>query len=158
MLDRVFPRTAGNDFQGHPAALWCFGFFTLVFLGRSLMYILLADGGAQLSGTVPLDTFTDDGAGAVVLFVALWGVSQLLLGFVFVAVLWRYRNLVPLMAVLIILQQVGRWAIVQWKLMETVSTPFSLQTPDGESPGVFFGNLVWPAAGLVILVLAMRRR
>ena len=97
MLDLLFPRRAGNHYQGDPIALWVFVPITLVTVIRSLIHSFCIDGGAQSIATILLDTFSRGAADTVVLIFALWGLSQLLLGFNFVLVLWRYRSLLPLM-------------------------------------------------------------
>ena len=80
MLERLFPPTANNDYRGHWLALWVFVPITVVTLVRSGIHIFRADGGAQSIATIPLDTYSDPAATAVILVFALWGLSQLLLG------------------------------------------------------------------------------
>jgi hypothetical protein len=53
----------------------------------------------------------------------VWGLSQLLLGLLYVVALWRYRALVPLLYLLLILEYAGRIAIGTWKPLPTLGTP-----------------------------------
>ena len=145
LLERLFPKPLDNDYRGHPLALWVFFPITLLTLGRSLLHIFLADGGAQSIATIPLDTMTRNGAAAVILIFALWGLSQLLLGLLYVVVLWRYRALLPLMYVLLIVEYVGRFALGRWKPMETLDAP----------PGAT-GNYVLVALAVTMLALSLR--
>ena len=108
MLDRLLPRRV-DRYDGHRLALWLFVPITLVTLVRSAIHVFEHDGGAQSIATIPLDTMTSGGAEAVILVFALWGLSQLLLGLVFVVVLWRYRGLVPLMYLLLLLEYFCTW-------------------------------------------------
>jgi len=130
MLDRILPR-------GHRLALWLFYPITLMTVGRSLVHIFRSDGGAQSIATIPLDSFVSGGADTVISVFALWGLSQLLIGLLFVLVLIRYRAMLPLMYVLILAEYLGRIGIGLTKPIVTVGTP-----PGG--PG-----------GLVLIVLAM---
>lgn len=147
MLEGLFPRRIDNDYQGHPIALWLFFPVTLITIGRSLIHVFRDDGGAQSIATIPLDTFTQGGASVVILIFALWGLSQLLLGLFYVVVLWRYRALIPLMYLLLIVEYVGRLALGAWKPIETLETP----------PGAI-GNYVAGTLGIAILWLSLRRR
>lgn len=123
MLERLFPPTANNDYRGHWLALWVFVPITVVTLVRSGIHIFRADGGAQSIATIPLDTYSDPAATAVILVFALWGLSQLLLGLLYGVVLFRYRALVPLMYLTLILEYCGRLALGAWKPLETLQTP-----------------------------------
>lgn len=145
MWSRLFPENLDNDYRGHPLALWLFYPITLVTIGRSLVHIFTADGGAQSIATIPLDAMTPNGSAAVVTMFALWGLSQLLFGLLYVVVLWRYRALLPLMYLFLLVEYVGRFAIGHWKPIVTVETP----------PGAT-GNYVFMVVGLVMLVLSLR--
>lgn len=147
MLDVLFPRTASNDYRGHPIALWVFVAITLVTWARSLIHILRFDGGAESIATIPLEQYSPEAAAAVVMTFALWGLSQLLLGGVYATVLWRYRNLLPLMYLLLVIEYIGRFAIGAWKPVETLAVP----------PGAT-ANLVFPILGAVMLFFATRVR
>jgi hypothetical protein len=145
VLDLLFPTRADNDYRGHPIALWVFVPITLITLVRSCIHIFAPDGGAQSIATIPLDTMTSGGAQGVVTIFALWGLSQLLLGFVYVVVLWRYRALVPLMYLLVLVEYAGRMAIGAMKPIA------SLETPPGAT-----ANPIFITVALVMLVLATR--
>jgi hypothetical protein len=147
VLERLFPRRLDNDYRGHPLALWVFFPITAITIVRSLIHLFRADGGAQSIATIPLDSFTAGGSATVILIFALWGLSQLLLGFLYTVVLWRYRALLPLMYVLLIVEYVGRFALGMWKPIAT------LEAPPGAS-----ANYVFAALGSAMLLLALRGR
>ncbi|MEO2168711.1 MAG: hypothetical protein ABGY42_11430 [bacterium] len=142
MLDRILPSLAGNDYRGHRLGLWLFWPITLLTIVRSCIHVFRVDGGAQSIATIPLDTFTQGGGAAVVTVFALWGLSQLLLGLVYLVVLLRYRALIPLMYLLLLLEYLGRAAIGAMKPILTMETP----------PGARFGTvmIVLSFAGLVL--------
>lgn len=146
MIDRLLPPRADNDYRGHPLALWVFFPIAGITVVRSLIHMFRADGGAQSIATIPLDHFTSAGAAAVILIFALWGLSQLLLGLLYCAVLWRYRALLPLMYLLLVLEYGGRLALALWKPIQTLHTP----------PGAV-GNYVFICLAVAMLVLSLQR-
>ena len=78
---------------------------------------------------------------------ALWGLSQLLLAFLYLGVLWRWRTLLPLMYLLVVVEYAGRFAIGVTNPVVTVETP----------PGAI-ANFVFVGLGLVMLLLSLRSR
>lgn len=148
MLERLFPSTIDNQYRGHPVALWMFMALTLMTLWRSLTHMFRADGGAQSIATIPLDTYSEAAATAVIVIFSLWGLHQLLVGLIYVVVLARYRALVPAMYLLLFLEYVGRMGVGLMKgPIETVHTP----------PGARL-NLVMIAISVVMLFVSLRQR
>ena len=147
MLERLLPSKVDNDYRGHALALWLFVPITIVTLGRSLAHIFLGDGGAQSIATIPLDSFSPGGSDAVITMFAMWGLSQLLIGVLYVLVLVRYRTLLPLMYLSLAFEYLGRMAIGTWKPLTT------LQTPPGAS-----ANIVFSVVGIAMLILSLRNR
>lgn len=123
MLGRLLPSPVDNHVRGHEFALWLFFPIVLVSLVRSCIHIFRSDGGAQSIATIPLDTFTPVGLAAVVALFAQWGLSQLVMALVFTVVLFRYRALLSLMYLLLLVEYVGRPAIGIMKPIVTVETP-----------------------------------
>lgn len=146
LIDRLFPSSVDNDYRGNPLALWLLVPVTVLTLARSLIHILRSDGGAQSIATIPLDSFSEPAAAAVILIFALWGLSQLLLGLLYVVVLIRYRALVPLMYLTLIVEYFGRLALGLWKPMQTLDRP----------PGATF-TLVMIVLSLVMFALSLRQ-
>lgn len=122
MLHRIFPARIDNHYRGHVLALWLFVPITLMKLAISLTHILHADGGAQSISTMPLDTYPAGAAQNVVALMARLGLEQLLLGLIFVVVLVRYRAMVPLMYVLILVHYIGHTAIASMKPLALAGT------------------------------------
>jgi len=122
MLERLFPTNKTNTYRGNPIAKWVFVMLTLVTIARSLVHMFASDGGAQSIATIPLDSFTANGADAVILIFALWGLSQLLIGIIYGIVLWRYQALIPLMYLLMIFEYGIRIVLGAIKPIETTGT------------------------------------
>jgi hypothetical protein len=122
MLERIFPAQVSNAYRGSPSAKWVFILLTVVTIARSLVHMFAPDGGAQSIATIPLDTFTTNGANTVILLFALWGLSQLVVGLIYAIVIWRYQVLIPLMYLLIIVEYGMRIVLGAMKPIETAAT------------------------------------
>lgn len=147
MIDRLFPQSITNQYRGAFLARWVFVLLMLVTIARSLAHIFLPDGGAQSIATIPLDTFTVNGAAALIHLFGLWGLSQLLFGLLYAIVLWRYQSLIPLMYLFILVEYTGR-------LLLTFAKPFET---NGTAPGAI-GNYVLIPLALVMLILSLQER
>lgn len=144
ILGRIFPAQFDNVYRGNPIALWLFYAFTAVTLWRSQHHITAADGGAQTIATIPLDTYTQGGAQSIITIFALWGLAQLAMGLIMMLAAIRYKSMVPLLWLLIILEYGGRRLIGIYKPLETIET----------APGQT-AAYVLPIFALVMLVLTL---
>jgi hypothetical protein len=144
---RVLPATVTNEYQGARFALWFFVALTAFTLIRSLIHIVAPDGGAQSIATIPLDSFSPNGAAAVIHLFGLWGLSQLVVGSLYVVALARYRSLIPLLYLLAIVEYAVR-------LLLTVAKPMQIA---GTAPGAVGNYVLIPTLGLM-LWLSLRRR
>lgn len=146
MLNRLLPTTVNNDYRGHALAKWVLIPLTLITLGRSLVHMFAADGGAQSIASITLDSFTPGGANTVISLFALWGLSQLIIGFLYALVLWRYQSLIPLMYLLFSFEYLMRLLLPAYSPgMELAET----------APGAI-GNIIFLPSGLVMLFLSLR--
>lgn len=144
---KMFPKQLNNDYRGSLIAKWVFVLLTAVTLVRSLIHMFSPDGGAQSIATIPLDSFTSDGASAVILIFSLWGLSQFLIGIIYTVVLWRYQALIPFMYLLIIVEYTMRIVLGVLKPIETVGT----------APGAV-GNFIIVPFAVIMLFLSLRDR
>jgi len=143
-----FPSASADaPHRGHPIVVPAFAVITVITLARSLAHVFLPDGGAQSIATIPLDSFPPAAAAAVVSTFALWGLSQGLLGVVYLAALIRYRGWIPLLLVLLVVEYAARIAIGIAKPIETLGT----------APGAPLNYLMIPIA-LVLLLLSQGSR
>jgi len=146
-VHKLFPQPITNRYDGAPIAKWVFLLLTVITVGRSLAHIFLPDGGAQSIATIPLDSFTSSGGAAVIQIFALWGLSQLLFGLLYIVVLWRYQALIPLMYLFILVEYIGRLLLALAKPIVT----------DGTAPGAI-GNFALIPLALLMLVLSLREK
>jgi hypothetical protein len=143
----LFPKQLNNDYKGSLIARWAFVLVTIVTIVRSLIHMFAPDGGAQSIATIPLDSFTSAGAAAVVLIFSLWGLSQFLIGIIYLVVLWRYQALIPCMYLLIIVEYAMRIVLGILKPIETTGT----------APGAV-GNFIIVPLAVIMLFLSLRER
>lgn len=144
MIAGLFPAHIDNTFRGRRIALYVFYPVTALILWRSLHHLIAADGGAQTIATMPLDTYPSGAAQNIVAIFAQWGLSQLLLGLMFLAACIRYRAMIPLMWLMLALEAAGRQLAGTAKPIATLHT----------APGAI-GNLPMLALALVMLWLSL---
>lgn len=107
-LNALLPRSIDNHYPGRKAALWLLAILVLVKGAMGLNSIFNGHEVATTADGIPLETFTPEGARAVLAFLAIWGWSLLLFSLLGVLALVRYRALVPLVFLLLLLEQLGR--------------------------------------------------
>ena len=145
MIKLIFPDVFNNQFKGHKIAVYVFYIITAFTLWRSQHHLLAADGGAQSIATIPLDSFTEAGAQAVVGAFSLWGLSQLFVGVIYLIVSLRYRSMIPLRYLLMMFEYVVRANYF----------PIYKQIPTtGTAPGAA-GNLPLIIISVVMLFLSI---
>ncbi|WP_415410042.1 hypothetical protein ACLM45_00655 [Synechococcus sp. A10-1-5-9] len=100
----ILPTVITNVFPGRRLALWLFVPLMVVTLWRSQHHLLAADGGAQSIAHIPLNVYPEPAAATIVGLFALWGLSQLVLAFLQLLVLLRYKSMIPLMYLLTLIE------------------------------------------------------
>ena len=140
----VLPTEINNNYEGKKIALYLFYLFTIVTVVRSLIHMFAPDGGAQTIATIPLETFTNEGASTVILIFSLWGLSQLIMGLFYVLVCWKYKSLIPLMYLFIFIEYLMRLILGILKPIET----------SGTAPGAI-ANFILPPLVIVLFLLSL---
>jgi hypothetical protein len=128
VLKRILPERVDNRYRGHPLALWLFVLVALQKLGLSLAHMFKADGGAQSVSTIPLDSYPPGAAQNIIGLFARLGLEQMLLAALFVLVLVRYRAMIPLMYVLVVVHYLGSRGVGLMKPLVLAGTS-GAQTP-----------------------------
>jgi len=142
MPNRLLPRNADNNFQGHKVALWIFSIVLLMFAAMSMNSIFNGHYVAVNADGLPLGTYTPAGAQAVVSFYATWGVTQLIIVTLGVIVLVRYRALVPLMFLLLLSEEL---------LLKVINNCLPIAKPNGAPASLFIIALLsLMALGLIL--------
>ena len=141
---KLLPSPVDNQFRGIKLSQYAFLLITAMTIVRSLIHVIAADGGAMSIATIPLDTYPAEAATTVVLMFSFWGLSQLLMGFVYLGVYLKYKSLIPVMYVLLIVEYAMRIVIGQMKPIVTTGT----------APGSI-GNWIMVPVCAVLLVLSL---
>ena len=141
MLTRIFP-VSRLPYTGARSSWYFLCVLTLLSTARSLVHLLLPDGGAQrIAG---IDLAVAGGPNIVAIF-GQWGASQLVLALLGWLVVLRYRFLVPAMLLVVVVEQLLRMLSGQLKPLQIASAP----------PGAY-GTYITLALASIFLVLALR--
>jgi hypothetical protein len=113
MLGRIFPKQFDNDYRGHWLAIWIFVPVVLVklIMGANVAGLdpLISNVDIlKTSDGIPLDTFGPEAASLVVFLFASWALGLLLFSLLALLALIRYRAMIPLMFLVLSIEQIGR--------------------------------------------------
>ena len=147
MFNQLLPQRFDNMYRGHKLAPWLFAVVVSVKIGQSLVVLFGGRSVVSFADGIPIDTYTTAGAQTVVSMFALLGLSRLLIGLLGILVLVRYRSMIPLMFVLLLLQDLGKSIILNFLPIARIGTP--------PGPAV---NLVLLALIIAGLALSLRPR
>ena len=112
MFNRLLPKQIDNSLSGHWLAPWL---LIPILLMRAIIgfnSMLFSRSIATSADSIPLDKFGSDGAEAVISLFALLGLFILLFALLCVIVLVRYRAMIPLMYLILLIQQLGSKALL----------------------------------------------
>jgi len=140
---RLFPKQVDDNFQGYKIASTIFLLVAFVTVARSCIHVLAPDGGA---GSIAGINVSVEGGSNIVSLFALWGLSQLLLGFVYSVVFFRYKSLIPFMYLLLLVEYSGRIVLGLLKPLIVSHLP----------PGAI-GNYVMVPLACIMLFLSLKR-
>jgi hypothetical protein len=148
MLTSIFPRTIDNTYRGQWLGL---AFFCLVLAIKLIMSVnSIANTRSVLTGAdgIPLDAYGADGAQAVLSLFGVLALSQLALASVALIALVRYRAMVPLMLLVLLVEHCARRVFLMLNPIERA---------DGAPVG-FYINLAIAAALLIGFSLSIWTR
>jgi hypothetical protein len=147
IIDIILPKAITNKLKVNKIVLYTFSLITAITLVRSCIHIFAPDGGAQSIAGFPLDSYSTAASSMVILIFSLWGLSQLLMGILYLIVLLRYKSLIPLMYLLLFIEYTGRWLLGIYKPAISTHTV----------PGGVLDYIMIPLT-LVILILCINSR
>lgn len=141
LIGFFLPAQADNRLRGSQVPFYFLTLIAVVGTVRSLIHIFAPDGGA---GSIAGMNLAVSGADEVVFAFALWGSAQLVLALLQWVVIFRYRSLVPLMWVFVLLEILGRMLVGRLKPVTFAHTP----------PGAI-GNYVLLVLSILMLALSL---
>ncbi len=133
VLEILFPPQVDNTILGTKIPFYLFAIYAIISTVRSVIHLLAPDGGA---GSIAGMDLSVAGAEGIIFAFALWGSSQLLFALIQLLVVIRYRSLVPLMYVMLILEILLRELVGRMKPVTFAHTP----------PGAIGNQLLLPLA------------
>jgi hypothetical protein len=137
----LFPMPADNTIRGLKLPAYVFMLIAIISTVRSCIHLLAPDGGA---GSIAGLDLSVAGAEGIIFAFALWGSAQLIYALIQLLVAFRYRSLIPLMYLLLILETLLRVLVGQMKPVGFAHTP----------PGAVANYVILPLA-IVMLVLSL---
>jgi hypothetical protein len=145
MFQRLFPSAADFTYRGSRIALWLFGLVLVLKLAIALAAIFNGHYAATVADGIPIDSYTPQGAQAFLSLFASLGLSQFMLAAFGVVLLLRYRPLVPLFLLLLMVEYAAR---------KGVNTYF----PIVRSGGATGGAINWAIFGVMVLAFILSIR
>ena len=137
-MKKLIPETIENKIPSNKFVYYFCWLLVTFNLFRSLEHIFAEDGGAESIAGIPLSSYSDEAANNIVSIFAQWGFSQLVLACMLLLVVLKMKELIPLMLLIIALENILRGAVGLYKPLILGDAP----------PGA-----VSPIIGLVTLVV-----
>ena len=137
-MKKLIPKTIENKIPSNKFVYYFCWLLIGFNLFRSLEHIFSKDGGAESIAGIPLSSYSPEAANNIVSMFAQWGFSQLVLACILLMVVLKIRELIPLMLLIIALENILRGAVGLYKPLILGDAP----------PGA-----VSPIIGLVTLVV-----
>ncbi len=137
VLEILLPPQVDNTILGTKIPFYLFAIYAILSTVRSVIHLLAPDGGAGSIAGIDLSVA---GAEGIIFAFALWGSSQLLFALMQLLVVIRYRSLVPLMYVMLILEILLRELVGRMKPVTFAHTP----------PGAIGNQLLLPVAVIML--------
>lgn len=110
LLEKILPRRIDNTYRGHPIALYAFWVLMIPFTFRAFVHFLKDDSGVHAIASIKVFPGDPDPNTVIYMFSSLWGGQQLIMLGVYLLVLLRYRSLVPLLYVILVVESLFRLA------------------------------------------------
>jgi len=145
MIKYLFPNSIDNDYKGNMAPMYLFYVVTAFTIVRSIIHLVSPDGGAQSIATIPLHLYSKDASDTIIHMFSEWGLSQLLFGLFYIVVLIKYKSLIPLMYLFLVLEYSTRLLLSFYK-------PFALE---GQAPGGI-GNYILVPLFILMFILSLK--
>ena len=137
-MKKIIPDTIENRIPNNKFVFYFTWLLVAFNFFRSLEHIFNEDGGAESIAGIPLESYSSEAANNIISIFAQWGFSQLVLACILLLVVLKMREFIPLMLLIIALENILRGAVGLYKPLILGDAP----------PGA-----VSPIIGLVTLVV-----
>lgn len=153
LIEKVLPKQANNNYQGSVIAQYGFYLLMAIYTFRGFMHFLADDGGINSIASIIIFPFMEgapDPNNVIYLFASLWGSAQLVTLFIFYICIWRYRNLLPLLWLTVVIE-------VPMRMISGTLHPLDSTFYEHVPPGAT-GSLPLLAVAIIMLVLSVRHK
>ena len=152
-IDTVIPEQANNDFRGGKIPLYGFCLLLLPVVFRTFVHFLKDDSGVNSIASIHLFSGDPDPNNVIYMYSSLWGGQQAITLIIYLVVLLRYRNLIPLMFLLMLVEIGFRMVSAS---LHPLTEEFYVRTPPGKSVPLVMGlpSLVFLAISHWIIINA----
>jgi hypothetical protein len=140
----LLPPSTNTEYLGSNSSVWFLGLASLGAIIPGCIHYFLPDGGAGVIAHIDLTTRAE----TIISIFAWYGAMQIAFGLMMLIIAVRYRSLVPLMLLLVVLMQ-AMSGFVAW---------FWKGANAGHHPPEHFGSVIAGALGVVFLALSLRGR
>jgi hypothetical protein len=138
-MKKLIPETIENKIPSNKFVYYFCWLLVAFNLFRSLEHIFSEDGGVESIAGIPLSSYSSDAANNIVSIFAQWGFSQLVLACILLLVVLKIRELIPLMLLIIALENLFRAGIGFYKpLIISADPPGALSPLIGLVTLIFF--------------------
>lgn len=108
MLGRLFPTQFDNDYRGSVLAIWLLVPLALVKVLQGANVAGRARHILETVDQVPLNSFPEEAAAHLVFLFSVWGLCVLILGSIGLIATLRYRSMIPLAFLFLLIEQSAR--------------------------------------------------
>ncbi len=138
----LLPASTNADYRGSILSVWFLGLSAVMTIIPGLIHYFLPDGGAGVIGNVDLTTRAD----TIIAIFAWYGAMQIPFGLLILIIALRFRTLVPLvLLLLVLLQSLSAFSAWFWK-----------GSHGGHHPPEHYGAALFVVLGLVFFTLSLR--
>jgi len=147
MLSRLLPPLVNFTYTGSRVSLWLLGLVLFLKVAIALGAIFNGHYAASVADGIPIDSYTPHGTQAFLSVFASLGLSQLILSLLGVLLLLKYRPLVPVYLLVLLVEYLARKGVNAYMPIAR----------SGNAPG---GAINWAIFGVMLLafVLSVRQR
>ena len=114
-MKKIIPDTIENRIPNNKFVYYFTWLLVAFNFFRSLEHIFNEDGGAESIAGIPLESYSSEAASNIISIFAQWGFSQLVLACILLLVVLKMREFIPLMLLIIALENILRGAVGLYK-------------------------------------------
>ncbi len=114
-MKKIIPETIENKIPSNKFVYYFTWLLVAFNFFRSLEHIFNEDGGAESIAGIPLESYSSEAANNIISIFAQWGFSQLVLACILLLVVLKMREFIPLMLLIIALENILRGVVGLYK-------------------------------------------